>query len=66
MLGYFLEDSGFPVELRLHHARYLGDVDSRGLCGCGEGHCKFQGGKDLKPGSHWQTEQKLARADCSF
>eukprot|EP00969_Alexandrium_andersonii_P198462 8764867-Alexandrium_andersonii.AAC.1 len=65
MLGYFLEDTGFPVEIRFHHARALGDIDTRGLCGCGEGHCTFQGGRDLRPESRWQQEQKQARKDCS-
>ena len=58
-----MEDSGFPVEIRFHHARALGDIDSRGLCGCGVGHCTFQAGKDLRLGSRWQQEQHQARRD---
>eukprot|EP00969_Alexandrium_andersonii_P260241 11506199-Alexandrium_andersonii.AAC.1 len=35
MTAQYLEECGFPVELRLHHCREMGVVDDRGDCGCG-------------------------------
>eukprot|EP00969_Alexandrium_andersonii_P158622 7007973-Alexandrium_andersonii.AAC.1 len=65
MTAQYLEERGFPVELRLHHCRDLGAVDDRGDCGCGAGLCTNQGRDQLSRDCPWQREQRRARSGAS-
>eukprot|EP00969_Alexandrium_andersonii_P171081 7562989-Alexandrium_andersonii.AAC.1 len=58
MTARYLEECGFPVELRLRRCRDFGSLDNRGDCGCGAGLRTFQGRGQLSHESPWQREQR--------
>ena len=61
MAGQYLEAHGFPVMYMHHHCRIMEGLDDRGMCGCREGHCRFQRGRAAHPRGDWQRSQMQAR-----